>query len=83
MIECLAETYGVGCKENCSVNCKTGICNHVNGNCSEGCNPGYQGKKCEESKLAYIFQHIFLRRCSNVKNMLLKASTFDVIQLYS
>lgn len=41
-LECPAGLYGEHCSNNCG-NCLNNTnCHHVNGTCSEGCEPGYQ-----------------------------------------
>jgi hypothetical protein len=51
IIECMSGKFGQGCEENCPSNCNGDACGYINGNCAEGCKPGFQGNKCEESKL--------------------------------
>lgn len=45
-LECLDQTYGLECQQNCG-NCENKEpCNHVNGSCLNGCDSGYYGDKC-------------------------------------
>ncbi|KAK3780392.1 hypothetical protein RRG08_062013 [Elysia crispata] len=48
LIECDSGYYGAGCIKSCSQHCagKDNSCNHVNGTCDLGCDPGYQGDLC-------------------------------------
>ncbi|GFN78794.1 Zinc finger protein [Plakobranchus ocellatus] len=50
--ECSDGRYGSGCSQTCSVNCagQGNPCDHVDGRCTQGCDPGYQGSKCEQSE---------------------------------
>lgn len=52
-LECPAGLYGEHCSNNCG-NCLNNTnCHHVNGTCSEGCEPGYQEHNCTEGKYLY------------------------------
>lgn len=35
LIACNNGTYGLNCKQNCSLNCTDGLCNNVDGSCNE------------------------------------------------
>lgn len=48
-------TYGTDCMEFCGKCLDNEQCHHINGTCFSGCDPGYQGLNCTESKLLYIF----------------------------
>ena len=52
-IECTTNKFGVNCSENCNQNCggPNNACNVLHGVCSDGCDNGYQGEKCEARKL--------------------------------
>jgi hypothetical protein len=54
LIECMLGKFGQGCEENCPLNCYDNECDYINGNCVEGCKPGFQGNKCKESKLVAV-----------------------------
>ena len=44
-------TYGADCMEFCGKCLDNEQCHHINGTCFSGCDPGYQGLNCTESKL--------------------------------
>ena len=47
--ECTAGWYGLDCKQQCSGQCKENIvCNHVSGQCNEGCAVGWRGNDCNK-----------------------------------
>ena len=48
--ECDVGYYGLNCEQICNEhNCRDGaICNHDNGHCPRGCQPGYMGPMCME-----------------------------------
>ena len=49
-IECSSNTYGVNCSMSCG-NCYEGdTCNHLNGTCAGGCDPGWQEDTCLQGK---------------------------------
>lgn len=35
LIACNNGTYGLNCKQNCSLNCTDGLCNSVDGSCNQ------------------------------------------------
>lgn len=47
-IVCSDGTFGKNCTEQCGECLGKGKCDHVNGTCVNGCNPGYQGITCTE-----------------------------------
>lgn len=50
-LECTFGKYGVNCMETCSVNCNVSIsCNRTTGVCIGGCQPGWIGLHCDQSK---------------------------------
>ena len=49
LIECHNGTYGKDCKEQCGY-CDYGTCDHVTGECPNGCIDGFIGRFCTESK---------------------------------
>ena len=50
--ECTNGTYGNGCKNNCSTTCSvSNHCNITTGECLGGCQPGWKGFLCEQSKM--------------------------------
>lgn len=49
--ECLSGHYGMKCRERCSGHCLSEeTCDYVNGVCSSGCQDGYIGTRCDDSK---------------------------------
>lgn len=51
-IECENGTYENGCQTEC-INClNVTQCQLLNGTCSYGCKPGYQGPECDRSKFS-------------------------------
>ena len=49
---CANGKYGQNCTGRCSSNCLDGACDHVDGRCAQGCNPGYQGTTCSNGNLS-------------------------------
>lgn len=48
-IECREGLYGERCSQLCSGNCKDNkTCNHVTGQCDEGCTTGWTGAMCDK-----------------------------------
>lgn len=48
--ECDGHTYGYNCQEHCGI-CRNGEeCDTVTGVCPNGCDTGYMGDNCKESK---------------------------------
>lgn len=51
IIECDPGFYGIKCSDVCSEHCADPMsCDHVNGSCMTGCQDGFLGSKCTESK---------------------------------
>ena len=51
--ECLTGSYGDECEKSCSGHCAgqyKQACNHVDGSCDRGCQPGYHGKTCHQGR---------------------------------
>ncbi|KAK3781802.1 hypothetical protein RRG08_026984 [Elysia crispata] len=48
--ECRSGEYGEYCNKNCNVHCagQDNTCSHINGTCTEGCDPGYRGETCDQ-----------------------------------
>ncbi|GFO40161.1 receptor-type tyrosine-protein phosphatase kappa [Plakobranchus ocellatus] len=48
---CPRGRYGPGCSLFCNANCagQGDPCHHVDGTCTQGCDPGYQGSHCEQA----------------------------------
>lgn len=49
--------FGQDCTERCKDTC-TG-CNHVNGLCDSGCQPGWTGHNCTQSMILHSYTCIF------------------------
>ena len=51
--ECNTGRYGRGCFKHCNSRCAgpSNACHRFTGACTHGCDPGYRGAKCEQSKL--------------------------------
>lgn len=48
MIECGEGWFGVNCSEQCTGHCRNRTsCNHVTGQCDEGCGTGWKGSMCD------------------------------------
>lgn len=48
---CLNNTYGAGCLEICGQCLSEQQCNHINGTCTIGCEPGYYSDQCKIGKV--------------------------------
>lgn len=63
--ECPQGRYGKTCSFQCG-NCLNELpCNHINGYCTSGCSPGWNGDRCDQSKprikiKSYIHKYMFL-----------------------
>jgi hypothetical protein len=44
-------TYGLNCGFHCGACLNSEQCYHVNGACLNGCDPGFQGGSCKDSKI--------------------------------
>ena len=51
--ECRQNRYGNDCNATCG-HCLHSKCNHVNGNCDNGCENGYEGNLCKK-RMLYFF----------------------------
>lgn len=62
-IECVIGWYGENCNRRCAGHCKDGTtCNHVTGQCNEGCDTGWTGFMCDKGNffLFYKISHFIL-----------------------
>lgn len=66
-LECPAGLYGEHCSNNCGNCLHNTNCHHVNGTCSEGCEPGYQEHNCTEGKYLY---RVNLKKIAFERNLL-------------
>ena len=59
--ECRTGSFGPGCSNRCSTSCAgpDNSCHHISGACKSGCDPGYRGAKCEQSKLLVNFNSCY------------------------
>lgn len=56
--ECGEGLYGVNCSQQCVGHCRdSSTCNHVTGQCDDGCDVGWRGSKCNEGCI--IFNLLF------------------------
>ena len=56
-------TYGLDCREICGNCLNLKQCNHINGSCMEGCDPGFQGEKCVRGAFNnLVFLHMYYKR---------------------
>ena len=56
-------TYGLDCQEICGNCLNLKQCNHINGSCMEGCDPGFQGEKCVRGTFTnVVFLHMHYER---------------------
>lgn len=47
--DCPPEYFGEGCRERCSGHCiKDEPCDHITGECSNDCQDGYTGARCDK-----------------------------------
>ena len=61
IIDCLPEYYGYRCEKACSGHCLNNtICDHIDGKCSDGCQPGYTGKLCNDCKILNLPSFLYL-----------------------
>ena len=59
-LECDSGFYDERCEKVCSEHCggAENSCNHVNGTCDLGCDPGYKNETCNEGKWHTIERNI-------------------------
>lgn len=49
--------YGYNCSQQCAGHCTdSSTCNHVTGQCDEGCAAGWTGSLCDKGKKNYFKQ---------------------------
>lgn len=69
ILACSNRTYGENCSQTCGKCRNLGQCHHINGTCSNGCDRGYQGDKCDKSEylgiVFLVFQSISCKSCLN------------------
>ena len=50
--DCGSGHYGYRCGQACSGHClNNAVCDYIEGRCRDGCQPGYIGKLCNDSKI--------------------------------
>lgn len=48
-VECPSGYFGKGCRERCRGHCiRDEPCDHISGECSNGCQDGYTGERCDK-----------------------------------
>lgn len=50
VVECIHYKYGLDCSQSCGHCTENKQCNHITGLCTHGCDPGYMGSQCIQSK---------------------------------
>ena len=65
---CISDYYGENCSRKCGYCLDNETCHHINGNCEQGCNPGYIAPLCSKGnhyysllRLTSSMQHIWKR----------------------
>lgn len=66
-LACHGGRYGQGCNNICGHCINQTVCNHIDGTCLSGCDPGYQGILC---KLSNYDRHLLFWHSSFVLNLL-------------
>jgi hypothetical protein len=51
--ECSDNHYGPDCSQTCGKCREDKQCHHINGSCSDGCDTGYKGDKCDEGVVCW------------------------------
>lgn len=73
-LECISGNYGTACREQCRTHCKNNkACDHISGECPEGCEDGYTGKLCDNCT-KHIFSNVLIitgfyehvHQCTNI-----------------
>ena len=83
ILACENLTYGLDCREVCGNCLNLKQCNHINGSCMEGCDPGFQGEKCVRGTFTnLVFLHIYYKRTMFfsvwVRRMLVNVSSLSI-----
>lgn len=61
-VECGIGLYGEKCTQQCSGNCKDNeTCNHVTGQCDNGCTTGWKGDMCDNGNTWYLYFSPFIK----------------------
>ena len=80
---CAKGRYGKNCTGRCSANCVDGACDHVDGRCVQGCNPGYQGTTCSNGIfISRKTRHFYTGNCANVNLLLIKVNLTTSLKPY-
>ena len=60
--ECPSGKYGPGCSKSCNKQCKgrDNACHHINGRCTNGCDVGYHGDKCDSGEFQAFQDVLFI-----------------------
>lgn len=59
-LECDAGLFGENCSRFCGHCFEIKKCHHVTGICPKGCEPGYRGNDCKESKANIIVYDVIV-----------------------
>ena len=59
LIACTDDFYGPGCVQTCGECLDNDLCDKINGECPNGCQPGFQGQTCKEGKKSIIMIQFF------------------------
>lgn len=71
-LECQAGHFGIECRERCSGHCiDNEPCGHVSGECPSGCQDGYIGTDCANSKTTF-WTILFLKNAASIRELKLQ-----------
>lgn len=74
--ECTHRKYGDGCRTDCG-HCKDMVqCNHVDGVCPNGCEPGYTQDNCTQRTTMIRYQLLVVGQTKQIKTFLYIRFTF-------
>lgn len=93
IVECPSGTYGINCKETCSINCNVSfICKKTTEECIGGCQPGWKRLHCDQSIplfivkwkliLFFFYFHYFVRFMRGKEKSSIQEKIFRVLNNY-